>query len=72
VSTNDEQRAVAMRVVRAGVIMLAASVVVGCLPLAWGRSSINKYFVLLGVVGACAGAGCVVQGGIDWVRSRGR
>jgi hypothetical protein len=42
-------------------------------PLLWGpRFTYNKYFVVVGLIGALLGASVVLNGGIDWIRARRR
>ena len=60
----------AVRALRVGAVLLVAGVVAVLSPLVWGRSfSWNKYFVAFGLALAFVGAGMILNGGLDWLRS---
>lgn len=59
------------RAVVAGVSLGLFCIVLVLLPLAWGRSSINKYFVAFGLFGLCVAVSLIAHGGWDWIRGRG-
>lgn len=71
-TSNGDHRAAARRVMRIGALIFIAAAVLGCLPLIWGRSSINRYLVTTGLLGVCCGMGCILHGAIDWLRHRAR
>jgi hypothetical protein len=56
------------RAVLAGAALCGVAVMLMVLPLIWGRSSINKYFVAFGFVGFCAGMSFIAHGAWDWWR----
>jgi hypothetical protein len=60
------------RAVAAGFALGVLCIMLMLLPLVWGRSSINKYFVAFGFLGTCVSISFVAHGGWDWFRGRGR
>ena len=52
----------AARPIRFGLVVLVASIALGAVPLIWGRSGINKYFVAFAFVGGCLGLLCILLG----------
>jgi hypothetical protein len=68
--TDPTPRHRALRTLRVGLALLAASTLVILSPLAWGKSDLNKYPVALGFLGACWGLSCILNGAIDWWRAR--
>jgi hypothetical protein len=59
------------RAVAAGLILGVCCMLLMLMPLVWGRSSINKYFVAFGFFGMCVSISFVAHGGWDWFRGRG-
>lgn len=55
---------------RAGLLILAISLVIMALPLLWGRWDANKYFVAFGGFFACVAISILVN--TAWDRLRGR
>ena len=53
-----------------GAVLLCAGVALVLLPLVLGRWSANKYIVISGLLIAVAGAGMLVNGGVDAIRGR--
>ena len=58
------------RAVLAGVGLFLFSAVVAFLPLIWGNSSINKYFVAFGFFFLCVALSFIAHGAWDWWRGR--
>ena len=58
------------RVVLAGVWTFLGPVALACMPLLWGRSGLNRFFVAFGFVGACLGASIMLHGTWDWLTAR--
>ena len=56
------------RAVISGISLFLAAALIAALPLVWGRSSINKYFVAFGFFGACVGVSLSLHGAWDWWR----
>ena len=56
------------RAVLAGFAVCAGALFLMLLPLTWGRSSINRYFVAFGFVGFCVGFSFILPGAWDWWR----
>jgi hypothetical protein len=50
--------------------ILAASGLLMLVPLAIGRSSINRFIVAFALVGVCWGATALLLSGWDWLRGR--
>ena len=59
------------RAVAAGLILGVCCLMLMLLPLVWGRSGINKYFVAFGFFGLCLSISFIAHGTWDWYRGRG-
>jgi hypothetical protein len=76
--SDDEQlnrernhRRDAVRALRVGAVLVLIGIPLAFSPLAWGRSfPWNKYLVLCGILVVFLGAGLILNGGLDWFRSK--
>ncbi len=67
-----ERRAAPGRVIRAGLLVLGASLVLVFLPALWGEWGLNKYLVAAGLLGTCLALTLLLNGAWDWVLARRR
>jgi len=67
---DDTRNTESRRAVLAGLGLLAFCIVLALLPLVWGSSSINKYFVAFGLLGSCVAISFIIHGAWDWWRGR--
>ena len=65
-------RASATRAVRIGAIVLVLGLALTFLPLLLDLRGLNKYVVVLGLIGTLVGLGCLTNGAIDALRARSR
>ena len=65
-------RGSALRTVAIGVGVFVVGALVTLSPLLLGRGSLNRYIVVVGLMGVFVGGSCVIHGGWDWLRERGR
>jgi len=62
----------ARRTVLIGLALFFAGALVTLSPILLGRGSLNRFIVVFGLVGVFIGGSCVIHGGWDWLRGRGR
>ena len=67
-----ERRGRASHAVRVGTATFIVGAAMMFLPLLLARSSLDKYIVALGMIGALIGLGCLTNGAIDLFRARSR
>ena len=60
----------ARRVVAVGVALLILGALVTLSPLFLGRGSLNRYIVVVGLIGVFIGGSSVINGVWDWLRER--
>jgi hypothetical protein len=60
------------RTILLGLAVFVFGVLVTLSPFLLGRGSLNRFIVVFGLVGVFIGGSCVIHGGWDWLRGRGR
>ena len=72
-SDREKRSREATRALWVGCVLFVIGAMLVLSPLAWGpQFEWNKYFVAFGLIIATLGAGIVLHGGVDWIRSRPR
>jgi len=68
---KDERRTGSTRrALVAGLVLVSCSALLVASPLLLGRSSINRYLVAFGFIGALLGASVLLHGAWDWLAAR--
>ena len=71
-SNRQKNHRDAARAVRVGAVLAVIGIILVLSPFVWGpRFTWNKYFVAFGLIIALLGAGMLLNGGLDWLRTRG-
>ncbi|MBC8107396.1 MAG: hypothetical protein H7Z14_12455 [Anaerolineae bacterium] len=71
-STRQKNHRAATRALWVGAVLVVIGIILILSPFVWGsRSTWNKYFVAFGLIVTLLGAGMLLNGGLDWLRTRG-